>query len=193
MLRMDKNDHAAIQAVLSGNKEAYGALVVRHSQSLFRVAFRITGNEADAEDVVQEALLRGYQKLEGFESRSNFGTWIYRITVRCALDRIGGRKVDDSSRVGDANDPEQNEVQVADEAAGPDRLLLSGEISAMQRAAMFALTPTEQTAFVLRHMEDRTTEEIAHALGIAPNAAKQAVFRAVQKLRRRLATLRVKA
>jgi len=69
MLRMDKNDHAAIRAVLSGDKEAYGALVVRYSGKLFRVAFRITGNEADAEDVVQEAFLRGYRKLEGFESR----------------------------------------------------------------------------------------------------------------------------
>jgi RNA polymerase sigma-70 factor, ECF subfamily len=192
MFRMDMNDHATIQAVLSGKKEAYGTLVARHSQSLFRVAFRITGNEADAEEVVQEAFLRGYQKLEGFESRSNFGTWIYRIAVRCALDRIGGRKVDDSTRIGGETDPEQNEVQVADEAAGPDRLLLSGEISAMQQSAMFALTPTEQTAFVMRHMEDRTTDEIAAVLGIAPNAAKQAVFRAVQKLRQRLATLRVK-
>ena len=189
---MGMNDHAAIQAVLSGNTEAYGALVVRHSQSLFRVAFRITGNEADAEDVVQDAFLRGYQKLRGFESRSDFGTWIYRIAVRCALDRIGGRRSDESVRIGGETDPEQNEVQVADEAPGPDRLLLSGEISSMQQAAMFALTPTEQTAFVLRHMEDRTTDEVAAMLGIAPNAAKQAVFRAVQKLRRRLATLRVK-
>src|ERR1700683_3819906 len=90
MLRMGKNDQAAIRAVLSGDKEAYGALVVRHSQSLFRVAFRITGNEADADDVVQEAFLRGYRKLESFESRSNFGTWIYRIAVRCALNKIGG-------------------------------------------------------------------------------------------------------
>jgi RNA polymerase sigma-70 factor (ECF subfamily) len=192
MFRMGKNDQAAIRAILSGDKEAYGALVVRHSQSLFRVAFRITGNEADAEDVVQEALLRGYQKLESFESRSNFGTWIYRIAVRCALDRIGGRKGDKGSRVAEETDPEQDEVQVAAQAAGPDRLLLSGEIAALQQAALGALTPTERTAFVLRHMEDRSSEEIAAALGIAPNAAKQAVFRAVQKLRLRLAPLRVR-
>jgi RNA polymerase sigma-70 factor (ECF subfamily) len=94
--------------------------------------------------------------------------------------------------VADNNDPEQDEVQVADEVAGPDRLLLSGEIAAMQQAAMYSLTPTEQTAFILRHMEDCSTEEIAAALGIQPNAAKQAVFRAVQKLRRRLATLKVR-
>jgi RNA polymerase sigma-70 factor, ECF subfamily len=192
MLRMDMDDQAAIQAVLAGDKEAYAALVVRHSARLFRVAFRITGNEADAEDVVQEALLRGYLKLESFESRSDFGTWIYRITVRCALDKIGGSKADESARVAETTDGEQDKVQIADQAAGPERLLLSGEIGAMQGTAMHALSATERTAFVLRHLEDRTTEEIAAVMGIAPNTAKQSVFRAVQKLRRRLATLRVK-
>jgi RNA polymerase sigma-70 factor (ECF subfamily) len=188
---MGKNDHATIRAVLSGDKEAYGALVERHSQTLFRVAFRITGNEADADDVVQEAFLRGYRKLENFESRSNFGTWIYRIAVHCALDSIKRRRSDEISRVGEENDPEQDRVQVADETAGPDRLLLSGEIGAMRETAMTSLTPTERTAFVLRHLEDCTTQQIAEALGIEPNAAKQAVFRAVHKMRSRLAGLRV--
>jgi RNA polymerase sigma-70 factor (ECF subfamily) len=194
MVRMDRNDHAAIQAVLAGDKEAYGALVVRHSHSLFRVAYRITGNEADAEDVVQEAFLRGYRKLEGFEARANFGTWIYRIAVHCALDRVKQRRGDETNsvgRVGENNDPEQDQLQVADDTAGPDRILLSGEIGSMQQAALHSLTPTERTAFVLRHMEDRTTVEIGQALGIEPNAAKQAVFRAVQKMRRRLAPLRM--
>lgn len=190
MFCMGKNDHATVQAILAGDKEAYGALVVCHSQCLFRVAFRITGNEADAEDVVQEAFLRGYRNLEGFESRSNFGTWIYRIAVRCALDKINRQEADKTCRVGEKTDPEQQAVQVVDEAAGPDRLLLSGEIAAMREMAMNSLTPIERTAFVLRHMEDRAIEEIAAALGIAPNAAKQAVFRAVQKLRLRLAILR---
>jgi RNA polymerase sigma-70 factor (ECF subfamily) len=192
MFRMDKNDQAAIRAVLSGDKEAYGALVVRHSAKLFRVAFRITGNEADAEDVVQEAFLRGYRKLESFELRSDFGTWMYRIAVRCALDRISGARINEDSRVGEESDPQQHQMQMADLAAGPERLLLSGEIGAMQEMAMLSLTPTERTAFVLRHMEDCTSEQIATALGIEPNAAKQAVFRAVQKVRRRLAILRVK-
>jgi RNA polymerase sigma-70 factor, ECF subfamily len=191
MYRMGKNDHAAIRAILAGDKDAYGILVARHSQSLFRVAFRITGNEADANDVVQEAFLRGYQKLDGFASRSNFGTWIYRVAVNCALDKINRRTADEQSRVAEETDPERQAVQVADEAAGPDRLLLSGEIAAMREMAMSSLTPTERTAFVLRHMEDCAIEEIAAALGIAPNAAKQTVFRAVQKLRTRLAILRM--
>ena len=191
MVRMEQNDQAAIRAILAGDKEAYGALVRRHSLRLFRVAFRMTGNEADADDVVQEAFLRGYRKLESFESRSNFGTWIYRIAVRCALDRIGGNKVDESRRVAEASDLEQNQVQVADDGPGPDRLILSSEIRALHEAAMRSLTATERTAFVLRHLEECSTGEIAEALGIAPNAAKQAVFRAVRKLRLRLAPLRV--
>lgn len=193
-VRMDMNDHAAIQAVLAGDKEAYGVLVERHSHSLFRLAYRITGNEADAEDVVQEAFLRGYRKFEGFESRANFSTWIYRIAVRCALDRVRSRRGDETNwagQVGESNHPEQDQLQVPDQSAGPDRLVLSGEIGSMQETALRSLTATERTAFVLRHMEDRTTAEIGAALGIEPNAAKQAVFRAVQKLRRRLAVLRV--
>ncbi len=192
MSGMDKSDHAAVRAVLSGDKKAYEALVVRHTARLFRVAFRITGNEADAEDVVQETFLQAYRKLDGFEERSDFGTWIYRIAVHCALRSIGGHRQDETSRVAEQSDREQSEVQVADRAAGPDRLLLSSEIGTMQAFAMHSLTPVERVAFVLRHVEECSCEEIGTALQIAPNAAKQAVFRAVHKLRRRLAVLRVK-
>ncbi|HMF53708.1 MAG TPA: sigma-70 family RNA polymerase sigma factor [Edaphobacter sp.] len=188
---MEVHDHAIIRAVLAGDKEAYGTLVARHSQNVFRVAFRITGDEADADEVVQEAFLRGYQRLESFESRAEFGTWIYRITVNCALTMISKRKVEATYQIGEETDPSQQQVQVADTSAGPERTLLSREIESLQAAAMEGLTATERTAFVLRHMEDRSTTEIAAALAIAPNAAKQAVFRAVQKLRRSLAPLRV--
>jgi RNA polymerase sigma-70 factor (ECF subfamily) len=189
---METNDHEVIRAVLSGDKDAYGILVVRHSARLFRLAYRITGNEADADEVVQDAFLRGYKKLEAFESRADFATWIYRIAVRCALDKIGRSRRDEDYRVADTTDSGLHAVQVADSAAGPDRLLLSGEVGAMQEMALHSLTLTERTAFVLRHMEERSMEEIAAALGVAPNAAKQAVFRAVQKMRLRLANLRVK-
>jgi len=85
---MDKNDHATIQAVLSGDKEAYGALVAQHSRGVFRVAYRITGNEADAEEVVQDVFMRGYRKLENAAAQYSIqpwawavchsGSWIYR-------------------------------------------------------------------------------------------------------------------
>jgi len=188
---MEQNDHQIVREVLAGDKDAYGALVGRYLQNVFRVAFRITGDEADADEVVQEAFMRGYQGLERFESRANFGTWIYRIAVNCALNHVGRRKAGTNLQIAEDADPAQQQVQLADTAAGPERHLLSREIEALQETAMSKLTATERTAFVLRHMEERTTTEIAEALEIAPNAAKQAVFRAVQKLRRSLAPLRV--
>ncbi len=190
---MEENEHSIIRAVLAGNKEAYGALVARHSLAVFRVAFRITGDEADAEDVVQETFLQGYLKLESFQARSKFSTWIYRIAVNSALSLKNKRKPEASYQIADDADPAQHQVALADTAANPERLLLSQDIEVLQKRAMQELTATERTAFVLRHMEACSTEEIAATLRIAPNSAKQAVFRAVQKLRRSLAPLRVNA
>jgi RNA polymerase sigma-70 factor (ECF subfamily) len=188
---MSKTDHAAVRAVLSGDKDAYADLVRAHGRAVFRVAQRITGNQADAEDVAQETFLRGYRSLESFQSRANFGTWIYRIAVRCALDKLQSRRPELEGQAQEGPDGEMEFVQVADHAAGPDQLVLSREIAAYREAAMASLTPQEQAAFKLRHMEDCSTEEIAAALDVAPDAAKQAIYRAVQKLRKRLALLRV--
>ena len=187
---MQENDHSVVRAVLAGDKEAYGALVRAHSTTVFRVAFRIVGNEADADEIVQEVFLRGYQRLESFQQRSAFGTWIYRIAVNCALDRLNKPAIEADCRPGDEDDPEQKTVQVATQDADPERSLLSREISAIQEMAMRRLTSTEKAAFVLRHLEDRSISEVAEVLEISSNAAKQAVFRAVQKLRRELAPLR---
>jgi RNA polymerase sigma-70 factor, ECF subfamily len=193
MLGMGNDDYALIRRVLAGEKDAYGLLVADHSPGLFRIAFRITQNEADADEVVQETFLRGYRKLQDFDARSNFGTWIYRIAMNCALDVLDKRKSQTAVPIAEEYDSELPTLQVADRAAGPDRLLLSREIETRRHAAMERLTAIERVAFVMRHMEERSTEEIAGALGIAPNAAKQAVFRAVQKLRQSLAPLWVRS
>jgi RNA polymerase sigma-70 factor, ECF subfamily len=187
---MGETDHSVVRAVLAGDKDAYGALVRAHSAAVFRVAFRITGNEEDAEEIVQEAFLRGYQRLETFQQRSGFGTWIYRIAVNCAVNRLNRPGVEAEYRHGEESDPQEKTVQVAAQGADPERSLLSREIGAAQELAMQRLTPVEKAAFALRHLEDRSMNEIAEVLGVAPNAARQAVFRAVQKLRRELAPLR---
>ena len=197
MFNMGQNDGAAdgvtIAAVLAGDRDAYGDLVRRHSRMLFRLAYRMTGNQADADDVVQDALLRAYQKLATFESRADFGTWIYRIAVHCALDRLAKRRAEEARRVSEENDPEQDAVQVPDLSPNPERLAMSVEIAALHEIAMRGLSPMERTAFVLRHIEDRSTEEIAAALNVTPNTAKQSVYRAVQKVRHRLMQLKVMA
>ncbi len=191
--RMGNDDHALIRAVLAGDKDAYGLLVERHSESVFRVAFRITESEADSDEVVQETFLRGYRSLADFHARSSFRTWIYRIAMNSALKTLDKRKAEASIPVVEEYDDGRPGIQLTDPAAGPDRLLLDREIEARRHAAMEKMSPTERLAFVLRHLEGRSTEEIAAALDMSQSSAKQAVFRAVQKLRRSLAPLWVKS
>ena len=186
---MAKNDQALIRAVLAGNKDAYGDLAERHGDTMFRVAFRITESEPDAQEVVQEALLRSYRSLTEFDARSDFRTWIYRITVNCALQLLEKRKKEAAVPITEEFDEQISGIQLTDAAAGPERLLLDREIEHRRHAAMEKMTEDERVAFVLRHLEGRSTEEIATALGVTPNNAKQSVFRAVQKMRKALAPL----
>jgi RNA polymerase sigma-70 factor (ECF subfamily) len=186
---MRNNDQALIRAVLAGDKESYGVLVERHGENMFRVAFRITESESDAEDIAQEAFLRGYRSLAGFDARADFLTWIYRITVNCALQVLQKRKSETAVPITEEFDEEHSGIQLADRGAGPERLLLDKEIEHRRQAAMEKMTGDERLAFVLKHLEGRSTEEIAAALDVTPNNARQALFRAVQKMRRSLAPL----
>jgi RNA polymerase sigma-70 factor, ECF subfamily len=189
--RMDKAETEAIRDVLAGNRDAYRVLMDRHLFSVTRVAFRITGNEADAEEAAQEAFLRAYNKLPGFRQDSAFATWIMRIAMNTAINLVERRKRDLSYRASREEEPsaDTRAVQIVDRQAGPETALLNREAVSLRQAAMAELTPMERTAFTLRHMEDVPMAEIAAALNITSNSAKQAVFRAVSKLRRSLAPI----
>src|SRR6185369_14568172 len=89
---MELTDAAIVARARSGDADAYRVLVERHSRALFRLAFRMTGNESDAEDVVQESFLRAYRQLGKFDERATFGTWLYRIATNCSLDLVRSRK-----------------------------------------------------------------------------------------------------
>jgi RNA polymerase sigma-70 factor (ECF subfamily) len=192
MIRMDGGDAAQVAQALGGDQEAFRVLVERHSRSLFRLAYRMTGNEQDAEEVVQEAMLRAYRRLNKFESRSNFGTWLYRIGVNCALDLMRKRRPENTKRqhaTGDETEMNDPLATAVSNDPGPDRLLLSGEMGKHVHTAMMMLSPVERTAFVMRHFEGNSIEEIGTVLGLGAGATKNSVFRAVQKLRRHLEPL----
>ena len=185
---MDKAENEIIRLVLAGDRDAYRALVESHYQFAFRLACRITGDPADAEEVAQEAFLRAYTQLSTFRQDSSFSTWVNRIAMNQALNLVERRKRDllqASEQIADSPNSE-GAVQLADGKAGPERLLLDGELTSLRQAAMASLTPMERTAFTLRHMEEMPIAEIAEALRVPANSAKQAVFRAVSKLRRAL-------
>src|SRR5262245_66240503 len=83
---MEVTDAAVVAQVLAGDRDAFRVLVERHSRSIFRVVYRMTGNQQDAEELVQETFLRAYKSLERFELRANFSTCLYRMAANCALD-----------------------------------------------------------------------------------------------------------
>jgi len=89
---MEESDAVAIARARAGDQDAFGVLVQRHSHALFRLAYRMTGNEHDAEDVVQETFLRAYKHLDRFQSRANFFTWLHRIAANCSLDLLRKRQ-----------------------------------------------------------------------------------------------------
>src|SRR5580693_2325834 len=182
------SDALAVERTLSGERDAFRVLVERHSHNVFRLAYRMTGNQHDAEEVVQEAFLRAYQKLGQFAARSNFGTWVYRIAANYAIDRMRQKQKEDARRqspvVDDQNGMENDPMtRVADEAPTPERLTQSIELRKQMEVALAALSHAERTAFVMRHWEGCGIEEIAAVLKLNSSAAKNTVFRAVQKLR----------
>ena len=179
-MQMEMSDEAAVEAVRAGNRDAFRFLVERYSRPVFRLGYRMTGNEQDAEDVVQEAFLRAFKQLNRYESRSSFSTWLYRIAANYSLDLIRARR---------STDPVED-VTLRETAAGPERLMESTQVQETLDVALAALTEQERTAFVLRHYEGLSIDEISGTLGINNNAAKHSVFRAVQKLRKALAPLR---
>ena len=192
------SDAIAVERTLAGDRDAFRVLVERHSRNVFRLAYRMTGNQHDAEEVVQEAFLRAYQKLEQFAARANFGTWVYRIAANYAIDRMRQRKSEDAQRepVGRAGEDgiERDPASlVADAAPSPERLAQSEQLANHMRRALNELTPAERTAFVMRHWEGCGIAEIAEVLNSSASAAKNTVFRAVQKLRNMLAPLVTRA
>jgi RNA polymerase sigma-70 factor (ECF subfamily) len=186
----NRMEGANVSPVEESGSASFRELVEEHGPMVFRLAYRMTGNEEDAEDVVQESFLKAYRSLHRFDARSSFGTWIYRIAVNCAIDHIRRRRnpvmTSTSLRAGDERDVVES-LPSSDPL--PDRVAFSGQVERSVASALLLLSPLERAAFVLRHIEGMPIEKIATVLQSRPNAVKQTVFRAVQKLRRELAPL----
>lgn len=185
---MERDDSAIAQA-REGDRDAFRALVERHSRAIFKLAYRMTGNEQDSEDVVQETFLRAYRRMAQFESRADFGTWLHRIAVNCALDLIRVRRRHEEHR--ESSEPGQPDATAQAAAADPtpERMVFSGEVQRKVGEVLASLSPKEKAAFVLRHFEGMSIEDISQTMGVRTSAAKNNIFRAVKKLRRELEPL----
>jgi RNA polymerase sigma-70 factor, ECF subfamily len=186
---MEVEAGGAVERARSGDSDAFRLLVEQHSRAVFRLAFRMTGNEQDAEDVVQETFLRAYRQLDRYEARSSFSTWLYRIASNYSLDLIRMRKRHEDKR--ERGKAEERDIlqTLPVNTPGPDRIVYSGQVQDRVNEALNELSAQERTAFVLRHFEGLSIDEIGEALGTGTNATKHSIFRAVQKLRRSLEPL----
>ena len=185
MDRMEASDADAdaVARFRQGDEGAFRTLVERHSRAVFRLAYRMTGNEQDAEDVVQEAFLRAYRNLGRFEERARFASWLHRIAANCAYDVLRGRARRDEH---DERRPDPEEDPMGDVASAdptPDRLVFSGEVRRKVTVAMARMSAVEKSAFALRHFEGFSIDEIGRALDLDASATKHSIFRAVRKMR----------
>lgn len=183
---MEQSDAVVVAMARDGDSDAFRALVERHSRAIFKLAYRMTGNEQDAEDVVQETFLRAYRRLQQFQSRANFGTWLHRIGVNCSLDLMRSRQRHEQHREAAPLDQPEAELSLPATDPSPDRVLFSAEVQQKVADVLARLSPKEKAAFVLRHFEGMSIEDIGRTIGVRENAAKNNIFRAVRKLREAL-------
>ena len=183
---MEEADAAAVTRAREGDHDAFRALVERHSRRLFQLAYRMTGSEQDAEDVVQETFLRAYRQLGRFQSRANFSTWLHRIAVNCCFDLLRKRQREDRQTDSLGQEVWEEVIFLAAKTPAPDQQAFDAEMKQHITSALNLLTPKERAAFILRHFEEKSIEEIGGMLDLGASATKQSIFRAVQKMRRAL-------
>ena len=182
---MHLDDAAVIALAQRGDEDAFRVLVDRYSRGVYRVAYRMTGRPEDAEDVVQETFVRAYRQLAHFEARANLRTWLYRIAFNCAIDVLRSRGSRERVEAPEALDA----MPVAGNRPTTEDLVYAGEIGERVRGALASLSAQERAAFLMRHEQGCSIEEICGALDLTASAAKHAVFRGVKKMRQVLRPL----
>jgi RNA polymerase sigma-70 factor, ECF subfamily len=181
-------DLALVQAAREGDIGAFEQLLKRYDRNVFRIANHITQNREDAEDVVQDAFLKAYQKLDQFQGNSKFYTWLVRIAVNEALMKLRKRKASKTVSIDEDVETEEGFVprEVTDWGPNPEQLYKQAELGDILEKTIQGLPSGFRTVFVLRDVEGLSTEETADALGLSIPAVKSRLLRARLQLRERL-------
>ena len=171
-----------------GDARAFGELVRRYEGKIFRLAQHITQNREDAEDVLQETFLKAYEHLDQFQGNSKFYTWIVRIAVNQALMKLRRRKTDKSVPLDEGIDTGEDTIvrELAAWDENPEQRFSREELGDILDSAIQSLEPPYRSVFVLRDIEDLSTEETAEALNLSVPAVKSRLLRARLQLREKL-------
>jgi RNA polymerase sigma-70 factor (ECF subfamily) len=181
----DLSDEEVVRRVRAGETALFEVLMRRYNQRVFRVARSILREDAEAEDVMQQAYVNAYQCLDQFEGRARFSTWLTRIAVHEASARAKRRRR--LSGLGDAEG-----LEAGEETAGPagrldpEQQTLVGEVRRALEAAIATLPEAHRCVFVLREVEGLSTLETAECLGVSPDVVKTRMYRARQRLKSEL-------
>lgn len=171
-----------------GDPSAFNQLVSQYERKVFRLAKHITQNDEDAEDVLQESFLKAYGHLGDFHGQSKFYTWLVRIAVNESLMKLRKRKSDKTVPLDEPLDTGEDtvarEIAVWDE--NPEQKYSREELGGILDEAVDSLRPAFRTVFVLRDIEELSTEETAYSLGISIPAVKSRLLRARLQLREKL-------
>jgi len=171
-----------------GGMQAFTSLVRRYEGKIFRLAMHVTQNREDAEDVLQETFMKAYEHLDQFKGDSKFYTWIVRIAVNQALMKLRRRRTDKSVSMDETIDTGEDTVvrEIADWGEDPEQRFSREELVEILDAATESLEPIFRSVFVLRDVEDLSTEDTAEALGLSVPAVKSRLLRARLQLREKL-------
>jgi RNA polymerase sigma-70 factor (ECF subfamily) len=182
------NEDKLIRAGQRGDPQALNTLFRRHHQSLLHSALGVIGNHEDAEDALQDGLLSAFRNLKGFEGRSQFSTWLTRIVINAALMRRRSMAIRPAAATAELQGG--NEIpdtdQLVSKGLTPEQLLGRMELFEMFRALIEELPPALRTVFVLRIVQERTTNEAAAILRVPENTVKARLWRARRQLAKRL-------
>jgi RNA polymerase sigma factor (sigma-70 family) len=183
----DTCDMYLIAAAKDGDHLAYAELCRRHSQRVFRKVLRITGNIADAEDTLQEALLKAYVRIRGFEGRSAFSTWLTRIAINSALMLL--RRKRSAPVYSFESDPETDDFNLpepVETSRSPEESCIQNALENELAQAIRYLPANLRVVMQIRYREDAPVAEIAKMLGISEATVKSRLLRARLQIRKRL-------
>jgi RNA polymerase sigma-70 factor (ECF subfamily) len=186
----DTSDEKALLArIRAGDKAACAECIEQHSPEVYRLALRLMRNEAEAEDVVQETFLSAFKGIDQFDGRANLRTWLYRIAYNTALMRHR-RAEPEQIPVDEASDPEEGSLvpqALFDWCCLPEPELDRAEVRAELESAIRAMPEKLRAVFVMRELEELSTEATAEALGVSADVVKTRLRRGRMWLRERLA------
>ena len=175
-----------VHACKNGDGDAFEQLVKRYDSRLLRIAQHITHNREDAQDAVQEAFLKAFRNLNNFREDSLFSTWLIRIMVNESLMKLRKQRSIKEIAASDIQVEGSFEFDVADWAPNPEELYTSGELRDILRDELQKLQPELRVVFVLRDIEEMSTQETAEILQLTTVAVKSSLCRARMQLSQRL-------